>query len=712
MLKDKFLTRRLIYLITVLLLTQISCEHHPRYAGPLSPGLSMETFHFAGSFKAELYAAEPLVKDPVSMVFDNNGDAYVVEMADANMPDSLKGHCKIVLLKDTDEDGRADSSLVFADGLRDATTVLPWKGGLIVTTAPDILYLKDTNGDGKADKKEVLFSGFFLGNDEAQITSLRFGVDNWIYADNTGEPGEVKSHRAPESPSLNMKGADFRFRLDKNKFERTTGPGQYGLALDDWGHRFFTKNSLHIQQVVIPWRYLHRNPYLPSSPAIKNISDHDPIMYQLTPAPYWRQARTDRRNKKYKENNLNRTEYAKDHFTGASGGTFYGGDGFPKAYYGSIFTGDVSGNLVHRDVLTAPDHVKDPFFVAQRGSREQDKEFLAATDTWFRPTTFAVGPDGYLYVVDMYRQHIETPVSIPDDLQEGMDFSAGSDLGRIYRIVPQSGNKHTYTGFNLTEKTSEELVQLLSNPNRWWRLHAHQLLIERQDKEVIPAVKELFQSATDPRVRIQALYVLEGLDALNADVINKALGDPAPGIRENAAVLAERFPECLPHLEKLIDDSSARVVFQATLSLGEFSGKDITDAMIKVLKKEGMNSWFRTAVLSSAAGSSVRLIKELAGGSVFFQKEAEWKQRFLEDFSYIIGARNQKGEVRDFLDLCTQTEDIKDTYWETAVVTGMIHGLENAKNVDAAEMKKVKALRKGPDTDHTLQDLKRLISHS
>src|SRR5699024_9323685 len=136
--------------------------------------------------------------------------------------------------------------------------------------------------------------------------------------------------------------------------------------------------------------------------------------------------RTDRRNEKYQKHDLDRTEYAKDHFTGASGGTFYGGDAFPEKYYGSIFTGDVSGNLVHRDVLVQPSDPMDPFYTAIRGKEEQKKEFLAAKDPWFRPTNFALGPDGYLYVVDTYRQHIETPVSIPDDLGAEMDFMAGS----------------------------------------------------------------------------------------------------------------------------------------------------------------------------------------------------------------------------------------------------------------------------------------------
>ncbi|HEX5554865.1 MAG TPA: PVC-type heme-binding CxxCH protein [Chitinophagaceae bacterium] len=713
MITKKIVHRNLFYLLGLLAIAGTSCKHQPDYPGPLSAGESIKTFHFAGDFKAEIYATEPLVADPISMVFDENGNTYVVEMADANMPDSLKGHGQIVMLKDTNGDGRADTSIVFARGLTEATTVLPWKGGLIVTAAPNILYLKDTDGDGKADKREVLYSGFFHHNDEAQITSLRFGVDNWIYANNDGEPGEVTSTRKPGAPKLSMQGADFRFRLDRNEFERTTGPGQYGQAIDDWGHRFFTKNSLHIQEVVIPWRYMHRNPYLPpsASQAIKNISDHDPIMYQLTPAPYWRAERTRRRNKKYQEHHLDRVEYAKDHFTGSSGGTFYGGDAFPKEYYGSIFTGDVSGNLVHRDVLTLPNDPNDPFYTASRSKQEKGKEFLAATDTWVRPTNFTVGPEGYLYMVDMYRQHIETPVSIPDDLAAEMDFSAGSNLGRIYRIVPKNAGTFHATTTNLTAKTSAELVHLLSDPNRWQRLHAHKLLIERQDKSVIPAVKNLLQSSKDPRVRIQALYVLEGLNALDATIVNNALKDPAPGIRENAAILSERFPECLPGLENLVNDSSARVAFQATLSLGGLDAKEVTPALVKVLDLRGKNSWFRTAVLSADTSSTVDLIKALTRDNSFLQNKMSWKKSFLKDISYEIGARNEKKQVTAFLSLLTQSPMAKSRDQQSACIKGLTNGLKKSVPKLAGQLDNIEKAS-GNDIDGAIGQLKALVPNT
>lgn len=254
---------------------------------------------------------------------------------------------------------------------------------------------------------------------------------------------------------------------------------------------------------------------------------------------------------------------------------------------------------------------------------------------------FATGFDGCLYVVDMYRQHIEGPEFIPADLRADMNFNAGKNKGRIYRIVPV-GYKYKFAPFDLETKTSQELVQLLSNPNRWWRLHAHKLLVERQDKSVVPAVKALLQSAKDPRVRIQALYVLEGVETLNTDIVNEALKDPSPGIRENAAILAERFPSCLPQLEKLIDDSSARVAFQATLSLGGFSGENITDDLVKVLKKYGSNPWFRAAVLTSESGYSVDMLKRLTAKDSFLNEDSSWRNDFLHDISDITGKRNKK----------------------------------------------------------------------
>ncbi|OJY81951.1 MAG: dehydrogenase [Sphingobacteriales bacterium 44-15] len=696
---------------TALIVLISSCGQKSKYPGPLSPEESMKTFQFAENFKAEIFAAEPLVVDPVTMQFDEEGNAYVVGMLDAYKPDSVKGKGKIVMLKDLNNDGRADTAIVFADSLREASSILPWKGGLLIAAAPNIMYYKDTDGDGRADQKEIIFSGFFTGNEEAQITNLTFGVDNWIYANNTGQAGEVTFNRMPGAPRLKMQGSDFRFRLDRNQFELTTGPGQFGLAIDDWGHRFFTANSLHIREVVAARRYLDRNPYLPSDlrAAVFNISDHDPLMYQISETPYWRQVRTDRRNKDYQENHLDRVEYARDHFTAASGGTFYGGDAFPEEYYGNIFTGDVSGNLVHRDILVATDST--PYYIAQRAEQEKSKEFLVTTDTWFRPANFSVGPDGNLYVIDMYRQHIETPVSIPDDLETDMDFNAGNTMGRIYRIVPQSSNGTKWVKPDLKNATGEQLVAALSHKNQWWRITAQRLLLERQDKTVIPQVKKLFAESSDPRTRLHALYVLEGMDALDAGIVKEALKDPAAGIRENAAILAEKFPACLASLEQLTEDSAIRVAYQATLSLGEYKDKAIIPWLAKTILRHGQSKWFRAAVLSSEAGSSVELLDALTKNG-FADKAEDWKTDFYEELAETIGARNQKTQVMNLLQRAAQAAVTKMPGAQAAIVKGLVAGLQHIEGVNDEIKGKLKAITgaAGSDAAKALEDIKTLYS--
>jgi len=610
------------------------------------------------------------------MEFDEQGNVYVVEMPDyPYRPEDGKGQGRIIQIKDTDGDGRVDESVVFADSLMEATSILPWKGGLIVTTAPYILYLKDTNGDGKADTREELFSGFFAQNSEAQITSLSFGVDNWIYAANNGQAGEVTSSKDPNAPPLSMSGADFRFRMDRKQFERTTGSGQFGQTLDDYGNRFITQNTLHIQNTVIPWKYWHRHPYLPSFKASANISDHELEMFQKTPPPYWRAERTNRRNKDFQERKLDRVEYAEDHFTGASGGTIYTGDAFPKEYYGNYFMGDVAGNLVHRDVISPLDN--SPTFVAKRDDGEKDREFLASTDSWFRPVNFSQGPDGNLYLIDFYRQHIETPVSIPDDLKEDMDFINGTRLGRIYRILPANSSASENSTPDLNKKSTIELVKLLSHPNRWWRLQAQRLILERQDISVVPALNTLYDESEDPKVRLHALYALEGLNSLTDELVKKALNDTSPGIREHGIILSERFPYCLEQALSKIDDPSIRVAFQATLTTGDFHGDKVVTALAHALTKYGKDTWFQTAVLSSEDGSSSELLQLLIAQK-FFETADDWKITFLETFSYIAGARNQKEQVNLLLNVLSQPEIMKEEKWQVAAVSGISKGIKNS----------------------------------
>lgn len=633
--KDFLLLVPIVFILGVF----FSCSE-PKYPASKTPEQSMETFHLDDRFEIQLFASEPVVKDPVSMIFDEKGDIYVVEMPDYPYPpEDGSGQGVIKKLLDTDGDGVMDDFTIFADKILDATSILPWKDGLLVTAAPQIWYMEDTNGDGQADQREKVFSGFFQDNQEAQITNLRFNVDNWIYASNHGQQGEIQFDWDPDSEPLSVAGADFRFRLDTKEFERETAPGQFGQTFDNYGRRFVTQNTIHIQEMVIPWRYLHRHPYLPSSRAMTNISDHDLRMYQLTEAPYWRKERSARRQKKYDEQGLNRTEYVDDHFTGASGGTFYEGDLFPDEFDNSLFTGEVAGGLVHQDVLVAkPDQV---VYTAQRAGNEQEKEFLASTDMWFRPTNFTVGPDGALYLVDYYRQHIETPLSIPEDLKEEMDFMAGSDMGRIYRIVPKGS-----PALNLDEikgdHSTEVYLDWLTRPNKWYRTQAQRVLMQKGDDSILPQLEDIFANASNPTVRLQTLYLIDGLGGLKEEQVKMALEDPESGVREHALRLAEQFPDLLPEVIALKDNPSARTVMQTALSLGNFSSDKAIPALAEIVNDHYQNHWIRMAVLSSDKGSSMALLNHLDENTGFFQSWDTDKEKFLYDFTYVTAARNDE----------------------------------------------------------------------
>jgi putative membrane-bound dehydrogenase-like protein len=673
--KTNFKGRLVIFLLPFIFLAGESIAQ--RYPGPLSPEESMKKLNVAPGFKVSLFASEPHVFDPVSLEFDEEGNAYVIEMPDYPYEvEPGKGHGRIRILKDIDSDGKIDQSIIFAENVTEATSMLPWKGGLIVTAAPNIIYLKDTNGDGKSDIREVLFSGFFQNNSEAQVTSLKLGIDNWIYANNRGQSGKVVFSKTPDARPVEVKGADFRFRLDRDVFELETGPGQFGQTINDWGHRFFSENSIHLQQAVIPWRYTHRHAFMPSSKFNVTITDHEEIMFQEIPPAYWRSERSARRNRVFKEANLNRIEWEKGRFSGASGGTIYNGDALPKEFYGNVFTADVSGSLIHRDVLSQSE--TNPVMLAKRTDSEKNREFIYSTDTWFRPVTFSVGPDGYLYILDYYRQHIETPVSIPDDLKAEMDFMAGSDMGRIYRLLPENVS---YQGVKveLKQATGLQLVDYLSHKNGWYRSTAQRLLLERQDKTVVPAVTSLFSTSPDPRTRLHALYVLEGLNALDEKIVKQSLLDSESGVRENGIMLAERYSKMVKLLIPMVNDPSKRVSLQAALSLGQFEGKSVVAALAEVISKYGQNDWFRSAVLSSEAGSSVEILNSLIKDKTFFIKGESWKLSFIQDLSNIIGARYNKEQFSAYLKTLS-TDLLSAANVQQAALKGLKAGLNKSES--------------------------------
>jgi putative membrane-bound dehydrogenase-like protein len=606
----------------------------------LTPADSVKAMRLSDDFHVEIFAAEPEVMSPVEMVFDEDGRIYVAEMLDypEDPPAGKPARSRIRLLEDTNADGKVDKATVFADQVLAVSGIMPWKGGLIVTSAPDIVFMKDADGDGRADSRKVLYTGFPRVNHESRITNPRLAVDNWIYCANAGSNGTITSPDHPEFPAVLVRGADFRFDPISGKFEAASGPAQFGIGIDDWGNRFITQNTTHIRHVVVPMEYLARAPLLEVGATAQDISDHgrpSAPMFPLTGPQEWRQERTRLRQQRYDENNLNRTEQLSGWFTAASGGTVYLGDTFPKEYVGNVFTGDVSGNLIHRDVLT-PDGAT---FAAHRA---KDKvEFLASTDVWFRPCNFANAPDGNLYVTDIYRQVIETPESIPEEIRKKLDFYKGDTMGRIYRLVPNKPLRRRDLKPALGKLGSAELVEQLASTNGWHRQTAHRLLVERQDRAAVPQLRAMAANAASPEGRVHALWLLRSLGALDAPLVIAALKDSDPRIREQALRLSEA--DMKPVAGAVLEaakDADPRVQFQAALTLGLLKDKRAFDALLDITHARSSDPWFRVAILSSVANAPSPFFHALVS------RGANWSDPVMvAELSALIGARQDRSEL-------------------------------------------------------------------
>ncbi|MFN7938213.1 MAG: PVC-type heme-binding CxxCH protein [Bryobacteraceae bacterium] len=629
------------------LLTLAACSRSGSGSKPLTPQQSMAAIKPGEDFHLELFASEPMVLDPVDMVFDEQGRAYVADMLDLpyDPPPGKKARSRIVMLEDTDGDGKADKSTVFAEDVLQVSGLMPWKGGLIVPAAPNIYYMKDTDGDGKADVREVLFTGFFTGNPEAQVSNPRLGPDNWIMFSNTGNAGRITSPKWPQHAPVEVRGGDFRFHPIRNIAQPASGATQYGATFDDWGNRFISQNTTHLRHVVIPMQYLLRSPLLDVA-SVNNdpYGKRERLMWPISQPEQWRVERTKIRQQRYDEMKSGRKEHLAGHLTGATGGTVYSGDAWPESYRGSIFTGDVSGNLVRRDVLT-PDGVSFTATPAKEGV-----EFLASTDQWFRPTNFANAPDGMLYVTDMYRQTIETPLSIPEELQKRLklDFYRGDDMGHIYRIVPNNPRTKRGLKVDLGKASTAELVGLLENANGWHRDTAHRLLLERQDKSAAAALRQLAQSTRNPVARMHALWLLEGIGSLEEADVLTALNDPQAGVREHAIRISESLPPS-PKLEQAllarVKDEAIRVRFQLAFTLGNLNSAAARSAIVTLAANHGDNPWFHTATLSSAANWPGEYFAMLLA-----RPESSWQRpELLRSIGGLIGTRKDPAEVTKFL---------------------------------------------------------------
>ena len=457
---------------------------------PQEPAEALGTFQVPDGFRIETVAAEPLVRDPIAIAFDEDGRMFVVEFPEYNHQHAgwkVPRNGGVKMLVDTDQDGRFDQSTVYVDGLASPTAVACWNGGILVGAAPEILFCKDTNGDGRADVRKVLFTGFGVSENRgggARLNSFRWGLDHRFHLSTSFSGGDVRRADDDEASAVSLRNRSFAFDPQTLEFAATSGSGQHGLAIDDWGRMFTCNNSDPFRLVMYDSRYLADNPHVEAPADLLSIAADGKFtkLHRISPLESWRVERTQRRTQgSYRGSDEGGAPAG--FFTSATGVTVYRGDAWPERFRGDIFVGEVSNNLVHRARLTS----KGLALVAEQADGE--REFLASRDVWFRPVELANAPDGNLYVVDMYRELIETALALPPDVLAAIREGAGVDRGRIYRIVPVGFEQRLLP--KLGAATTTELVSLLEHENGWHRDTAARLLFERQDRAAIAPLKAL-----------------------------------------------------------------------------------------------------------------------------------------------------------------------------------------------------------------------------
>ncbi len=579
----------------------------PPPSPPLMPAESMATIRLPEGFKIELAASEPMIEDPVALTFDEDGRAYVVEMRSFMLDIDRAGEReplgRITRLEDTDGDGCFDRATVFLDQLIVPRAVAAVAGGVLYVSDYQLYFARDTDGDGKADKIELIDADYGRGNVEHAANALFPAMDNWIYNG--------------ESP--------YRYRIVGGTVIRQTTEfrGQWGMTQDNYGRLIYNVNNSQLMGDFTPPNYFARNPHHPATAGLSLFVATDQRVFPIR--------MNTAINRGYAADVLDAAGRAYV-FASSCGPVVYRGDNFPADFTGNAFVCDPALNLLKRNFVFDRDLTLSSKFAYD------DREFLASTDERFRPSSLYNGPDGALWLVDMYRgiaQHGQfmTPYLRRETLARNLD--KGIHYGRIYRIT--STTKPPAAFPRLSRESSAALVGRLSSPNGWIRDTAQRLIVERGDRSVAPALAKLIAGTGDPLGRIHALWALEGLfaalparvsaapkgdsrllvaeagfaleaPALPPDILQTclaAIADPNPKIQTAAIRVAEALTagnaagrQALRLAFDRVVGAAAEVVFQAALTAGNLAPPEALPLLARLLTREAAQLLIRDAVLS------------------------------------------------------------------------------------------------------------------
>ena len=552
-------------------------DTHPT-TGYLSPEASMQTMHLPEGYHLELVASEPVIQEPVAITWDGNGRMYVAEMRsymqDINGTGEHLPICRITRLEDTNGDGIMDKHTVFVDSLVLPRMMLAVGDQLIVseTYTYNLYSYRDTNGDGVADEKRLVFHNDTADNAnlEHQKSGLVWNLDNWIY--------------------VTANAVRYRYTRGMMEVDTMADPagGQWGLTHDDYGRLYYSSAGGEVPALNFQQNPVYGQLNLDSE-RVGNFDAVWPII--VTPDVQGGQPRL-------------RADSTLNHFTASCGQSVFRGDRLPTGMRGDLFICEPVGRLIRRAKVSDEDGE-----IVLRNAYDS-AEFLTSSDMNFRPVNTYTGPDGCMYIVDMYHGIIqESNWTRPDSylrpqiLRKRLDQNIGR--GRIYRLVHDGYTPGPQP--HLLDASGADLVSDLSNPNGWWRDNAQQLLVIREDDSVIPALKKLAlgeQSFTDkwilwkskplPVTRVHALWTLKGLRAITPDLLLSAYKDEDPEVRKAAIRISEFYLQAdnefiLEQLSLLWDDPSPDVRIQLALSLRYSKSDDAKTVLKKMLDSYGGN---------------------------------------------------------------------------------------------------------------------------
>jgi len=540
-----------------LLVSLLILSWSPKISADDAPTVAAEqaSFQLADpNLSISLLAAEPAVASPVAVAWDEFGRLYVVEMTDYPA-DGSGGQVK--RLEDRDGDGIYEHATLFAEKLAWPSGVLPYKGGILVTSAPNLLYFKDTNDDGKADVREVVLTGFGEGNQQLRVNSPTWGLDNWITMANGRSGGAVRKPGDDPARAVNIPRNDIRFQPMTGEIQAIAGFSQFGLPRDNWGDRFPSWNTVPIRHVVLENQSVNGTTQPGLVADILDLNDGGRL-YSQAPAQ--------------KRFNAESVAY----FNATCGPVINRDGGLGPNYVGDALVCEPLSSLVHRRRLI-PD---GPTFKAVRV--EEGREFLASAHPWFRPVNLANGPDEALYLVDFCRAWVEHPAFVPEKQRNSVDFREGHQRGRIWRIHDKNEKDVKHIQWPGALK-SAELAALLEHENSWCRDTAQRLIVERQDKNAVDELKRIVGESKNPVAVAQALWTIQGLGALSQDLLKQAVRSPDEKVRRQAVrLMGLNISENQALLASLASDSSALVRIEVVRAL---SGPDLDKSQAESYKQ-------------------------------------------------------------------------------------------------------------------------------